>query len=141
MIAIAAFSGHVQDVGRIGHRAIQPVGNVLAKTAAHFGFIAPPVGIAEFSQTGLGPIASWHHDFILKHLELLGLVELQQPLPGVAESVGPLAWITVRLMPGKFLRPQPSLLSHCEDEFEDIGVPFAVNDPLFYVEDEGAGGF
>lgn len=77
------------------------------------------------------PVAHRHHDGFLMHGEFSVLGEMQASLPCVAKAIGPFAWITVSLVPNIVLCPQPSVLSHFENEFDDICVPFAVYYDLF----------
>ncbi|MEK9137380.1 MAG: hypothetical protein AAB393_09670, partial [Bacteroidota bacterium] len=60
----------MEDVGWIHHVTPYPLGDVLAKAAAHSRLVTNPVGFTEPTQARLGPVANWHHDGSLMHLEV-----------------------------------------------------------------------
>ena len=46
--------------------------------------------------------------------------------------------MTILLVPNEFLRPEPALLPHSENQFDDVRVTFPADDFFFDVEDESA---
>lgn len=92
----------------------------------------------EVDQPGRRPVAYGNADRILVHLEVFGQREVEAAFPRVTESVGPLAWVAILLVPDVLLYPTPALVSEGEDEFEYVGMPFAIVGTLLDVQDEGA---
>lgn len=74
----------------------------------------------------MAPIPHRHHDGFLVHFELWGLVELQTPLPGIAETIWPFAGMAVALVPNVLFGPQPTLFPQRQYQLQYVNVPFAV---------------
>lgn len=126
MIFVATFGCQMKHVGRVSHRALDPVGDVLSETAAHLRIESHYIVFAQRFESRIRPIPHRHHDRFLVHFELARFGEVQATFPGIAKTVRPLARIAILLVPDVFFSPEPSLFAHGKNQFEDISVPFAV---------------
>jgi len=81
VIAIPALSRSVKDVRRVRQVPSDPLRHVFPESAEHPGFVTPSIGRAQVAQASFPPVSHRHHDCFLPHLELAGLVELEEPFP------------------------------------------------------------
>lgn len=61
---------------------------------------------------------------------------MNAPLPGVPESIGPLSGVTVLLVPDVLFRPEPASLPQGKNQFDDVGVSFAIHSLFFDIKDK-----
>lgn len=136
---IAAFGGQVQHIRGVSLIAAQPVCDVFPKTAADLRIKTNHIVFAEGLQPRIRPVSHGHHHGLLIHLKPAGLVELQAPLPGIPEAIGPLAGVTIFLVPNEFLGPEPPLLAKRQNQFNNEGVPLTILNLFFDVKNKRAG--
>lgn len=63
-------------------------------------------------------------------------VELQTPLPGVPETIGPFAGVAISFVPDELFRPKPALFPERQDQLQHVDVAFSVFGLLFNVQNE-----
>jgi hypothetical protein len=138
MVLVRAFGRKMEHVGRVRHVPANPVGNLLPESALDFGIVPPFVRLAQILEPGVSPVPHWDHDLILKHFEVARFAEMQTPLPRIPETVGPLARVTVALVPDVFLCPEPALIPQRQDQFQDVNMPLPPLRLFFDIEDKTA---
>src|SRR4029079_15551141 len=99
------------------------------------------IGLAQFAQARVGPVANRNHYGILVHVELPTLVELKQSLPAITKAVRPLAGIGILLVPDELLCPEPTLRAQRLDQLEYVGMPLPIDNAFLDVENERAARF
>lgn len=138
MVFIAAFSGKMENIVGVDHLTANPVRYIFTKAATYTRIIAPHISFTEVFKSCFMPVTNWHHDTFLVHIETTLLIELEQALPTVTETIGPLTRMAIALMPDKFFSPQPALSAHGHNKLKDVGVPFAVHYFFFDIENKRA---
>src|SRR6266496_923125 len=105
MSLVSTLGCEVEHVTRIRFLAIQPIRDVLPKSASDLRIKPDDVIFAERFQTHLGPLPHRDHHGVLIHFEIWRFIELQTSLPCVSESIRPFTRMTILLMPDEFLGP------------------------------------
>lgn len=115
---------------------MRPVGDILAESTPYLRIEADNIIFPQGFQPRIRPIAHRHHDGFLIHFEFALLGEMQAALPRIAETIRPLTWIAISLVPYVFLGPQPSLFAQCQNQLKHISVALAVFDFFLDVKHE-----